>query len=68
MPARQETYDLNDAGVDRIKFLYNIKVGNKGDKKLVSICEGSTKLERVIREHDDPTEPSCALTLLDLII
>ena len=55
MPARQETYDLDDAGVDRIKFLYNIKVGNKGDKKLVSICEGSTKLERVIREeHEVP--------------
>ena len=63
-----ETYDLDDAVIDRIEFLYNIKVGNKGDKKLVNMCEGSTKLEGVIREHDDPAEPSRALTLSDLII
>ena len=66
--ALQETYNLNDAVVESIEFLYKTKVGNKDNEKSVSICKCGAKLDGVIREHDDPADPIRALTLTDLMI
>ena len=62
----QTEYALDDAIVDRIEFQFKTKVGNRGNNKVVRICEGYSKLEGVIRIHDDPAMLSRALTLRDL--
>ena len=63
------TYCLEDAVVDRIEFIFQTKIGNKGNTKSVSIKEGSETLEgRTIRIQDDPAVAGRALTLCDLDI
>ena len=54
---------MDDAIVDRIEFIYIIKIGSKGNTKNVSIGEGNKKLEGTIRENDDPSIPPRPLTL-----
>ena len=38
--ALQETYDLGNAIIDRIEFIYATKIGSKGNMKIVSISGG----------------------------
>ena len=65
----QLTYCLEDAVVDRIEFIFQTKIRNKGNTKSVSIKEGSETLEgRTIRIQDDPAAAGRALTLCDLDI
>ena len=65
----QDTYDLDDATIDRIVFVYKVKIGRQGNEKMVSIDEGSEMLlERIVRRDNDPAIPGTELILDDLEI
>ena len=66
--AIQSEYDLNDATIDRIEFIYLTKVGANGNEKSVRIFEGGEILEGTIRTEDNPAHPGQPLTLNDLAI
>ena len=51
----QLMFNLDDAIVDRIKFSYKTKIGNKGNSRVVSLSNGDDKFkERRIITDDDP--------------
>ena len=64
----QATYDLDDAIIERIKFQYKTKVGEKGNTKVVRISEAGARIEGIIREKDNPNIPGRALTIDDVQI
>ena len=64
----QEVYGLDDAVIDRLEFVYKTKIGREGNTKEVRIDDIAAKLEGEIREHDDPSQPSRALTIEDLTL
>ena len=65
----QDDSDSTDKNIERIKFLYKMKIGNKGNTKCVSIVDGNNTFEgKTIRTNNDPAMAGQMLTLDDVEI
>lgn len=62
----KETYALDEAIVDRLRFFYSTKIGNKGNTKDVKIEDDDLIATLKVRTHNDNNLPSELLTLDDI--